>query len=150
MKSFNPREGVPGFTASGIAAGIKKNGAKDLGLILGEQPCTAAGVFTRNRVKAAPILLCQRRLRNGKAQAVLVNSGNANACTGQTGPDGRGPALADQFRAPTQPRAASANVSATYRTSSSLRRDENGRASADAATRSATGKSPGRKPNVAR
>jgi glutamate N-acetyltransferase / amino-acid N-acetyltransferase len=85
MKSFNPRDGVPGFTASGIAAGIKKNGAKDLGLILGEQPCTAAGVFTRNRVKAAPILLCQRRLRNGKARAVLVNSGNANACTGLTG-----------------------------------------------------------------
>jgi glutamate N-acetyltransferase / amino-acid N-acetyltransferase len=85
MKSFNPREGVPGFTASGIAAGIKKNGAKDLGLILGEQPCTAAGVFTRNRVKAAPVLLSRRRLRNGKAQAVLVNSGNANACTGQAG-----------------------------------------------------------------
>jgi glutamate N-acetyltransferase / amino-acid N-acetyltransferase len=85
MKSFNPREGVAGFTAAGIASGIKNNGAKDLGLILGEQPCTAAGVFTRNRVKAAPILLCQRRLRSGKAQAVLVNSGNANACTGQAG-----------------------------------------------------------------
>jgi glutamate N-acetyltransferase / amino-acid N-acetyltransferase len=85
VKAFNPREGVPGFIASGIAAGIKKNGAKDLGLILAEQPCTAAGVFTRNRVKAAPVLLCQQRLRSGKAQAVLVNSGNANACTGQAG-----------------------------------------------------------------
>lgn len=85
MKSFNPREGVPGFTAAGIASGIKKNGAKDLGLLLSEQPCTAAGVFTRNRVKAAPVLLCQKRLRSGSARAVLVNSGNANACTGERG-----------------------------------------------------------------
>ena len=85
MKSFPLREGVPGFLAAGIASGIKKNGAKDLGLLLSEQPCTAAGVFTKNRVKAAPVLLCQRRLRNGAAQAVLVNSGNANACTGPAG-----------------------------------------------------------------
>ena len=52
---------------------------------LSEQPCTAAGVFTRNRVKAAPVLLCQKRLRSGAARAVLVNSGNANACTGERG-----------------------------------------------------------------
>lgn len=85
MKSFNPQDGVPGFKASGIAAGIKRNGAKDLGLILCEKPCVAAGVFTRNRVKAAPVLLCQKRLRGGATQAVLVNSGNANACTGPSG-----------------------------------------------------------------
>ena len=50
-----------------------------------DQPAAAAGVFTKNRVKAAPVLLCQRRLRNGAVQAVLVNSGNANACTGDAG-----------------------------------------------------------------
>ena len=85
MKSFNPQDGVTGFKVAGIAAGIKKNRAKDLGLIFCEKPCVAAGVYTRNRVKAAPVLLCQRRLRSGTAQAVLVNSGNANACTGQKG-----------------------------------------------------------------
>jgi glutamate N-acetyltransferase / amino-acid N-acetyltransferase len=85
MKSFNPQDGVPGFKVSGIAAGIKKNGAKDLGLIFCDRACVAAGVFTRNRVKAAPVLLCQKRLRGNAAQAVLVNSGNANACTGPAG-----------------------------------------------------------------
>ena len=85
MKSFNPKEGVPGFLAAGIAAGIKKNGARDLGLFFSEKPCAAAGVFTKNRVKAAPVLICKKRLQKGTAQAVLVNSGNANACTGNDG-----------------------------------------------------------------
>ena len=85
MKSFNPKEGVPGFLAAGIAAGIKKNGARDLGLFFSEKPCAAAGVFTKNRVKAAPVLICKKRLQKGTAQAVLVNSGNANACTGEDG-----------------------------------------------------------------
>src|SRR4030042_4260827 len=76
---------VPGFRAAGIAAGIKKNQAKDLALIYSEVPSVAAGVFTTNRVKAAPALISRGRLRPGKARAVLVNSGSANACTGKKG-----------------------------------------------------------------
>jgi glutamate N-acetyltransferase/amino-acid N-acetyltransferase len=76
---------VAGFQAAGLAAGIKKHGGLDLALIVADSPATAAGVFTRNRVKAAPVLLCQRRLRSGQAQAILVNSGNANACNGSRG-----------------------------------------------------------------
>lgn len=85
MKSFNIKEGIPGFLAAGIAAGIKKNGAKDLGLLISATPCVAAGVFTTNRVKAAPVLVSKKRLQKGIIQAVLVNSGNANACTGLEG-----------------------------------------------------------------
>jgi len=76
---------VPGFRAAGVAAGIKKPGVLDLALMVADRPATTAGVFTRNRVKAAPVLLCQRRLRQGMAQAILVNSGNANCCTGPQG-----------------------------------------------------------------
>ncbi len=85
MKSFPIKEGVPGFLAAGIAAGIKSNGERDLGLLVCEKPCTAAGVFTKNRVKAAPVLVSKKRLQGGNIQAVLVNSGNANACTGPQG-----------------------------------------------------------------
>ncbi len=76
---------VPGFSAAGLAAGIKKQGGLDLALITAAEPTAAAGVFTTNRVKAAPVLLCRERLRRGAAQAILVNSGNANACTGPQG-----------------------------------------------------------------
>jgi glutamate N-acetyltransferase/amino-acid N-acetyltransferase len=76
---------VPGFKAAGTAAGIKKRGGLDLALIVADQPVAASGVFTRNRVKAAPVLLARARLRRGVAQAILVNSGNANACTGAEG-----------------------------------------------------------------
>jgi glutamate N-acetyltransferase/amino-acid N-acetyltransferase len=76
---------VKGFKAAGIAAGIKKHGGLDLALIAADRPVAAAGVFTQNRVKAAPVLLCQRRLRPGQAQAILINSGNANACNGPRG-----------------------------------------------------------------
>lgn len=76
---------IPGFRAAATAAGIKKHGGLDLALIVADRPATAAGVFTRNRVKAAPVLLCRRRLKGGTAQAILVNSGNANACTGPLG-----------------------------------------------------------------
>ncbi len=74
-----------GFKAAGIAAGIKASGNKDLALIFSETPCSAAGVFTLNRVKAAPVLVMQEYLRDGRAQAVVVNSGNANCCTGDQG-----------------------------------------------------------------
>ena len=74
-----------GFAAAGIASGLKKNGAKDLGLIYSETPANAAGVFTRNLVRAAPVLLDQERLKGGTCQAVIANSGNANCCTGEKG-----------------------------------------------------------------
>ena len=77
--------GVPGFKASAAAAGLKKDGTLDLALIFSEEEATAVGVFTTNRVKAAPVILSQEHLRNGKARAIIANSGNANACTGQTG-----------------------------------------------------------------
>ncbi|MDP2646714.1 MAG: bifunctional glutamate N-acetyltransferase/amino-acid acetyltransferase ArgJ [Desulfobacterales bacterium] len=74
-----------GFQAAGIAAGIKKNGRKDLGLIFSQVPATVAGVFTRNQVQAAPVLLDRKRIAAGTCQAVVVNSGNANCCTGPQG-----------------------------------------------------------------
>jgi len=75
----------PGFTAGGVAAGLKKNGKDDLGLIFSEVPASAAGVFTRNRVQAAPVLLDRERIQSGLCQAIIVNSGNANCCTGDRG-----------------------------------------------------------------
>ena len=74
-----------GFKAAGMHAGLKKNGAPDLGLIYSDTPAAAAAVFTRNRVQAAPVLLDRQRIRSGRAQAVIVNSGNANCCTGVRG-----------------------------------------------------------------
>lgn len=76
---------VPGFKAAGIAAGIKKTQAKDLALLYSETPAAAAGVFTLNRVKAAPVQISAERVKSGGAQAVLINSGSANACTGRRG-----------------------------------------------------------------
>lgn len=74
-----------GFKATGIASGIKKNGAKDLGLIFSEVPANVAGVFTRNKVLAAPVLLDKERIKSGICQAVIANSGNANCCAGEQG-----------------------------------------------------------------
>jgi len=75
----------PGFKAAGVAAGIKKNGRKDLGLIVCDLPASVAGVFTRNRVQAAPVMLDRERVKGGVCRAVVVNSGNANCCTGDAG-----------------------------------------------------------------
>ncbi len=74
-----------GFQVAGVAAGLKKNGRNDLGLIFSRVPTTAAGVFTQNRVQAAPVVLDRERIKTGVCQAVLVNSGNANCCTGEQG-----------------------------------------------------------------
>lgn len=74
-----------GFKAGGVAAGIKKQSVYDLGVIYSEAPATAAGVFTRNRVKAAPVLVTRHHLGNGAARAVIANAGNANCCTGEAG-----------------------------------------------------------------
>ena len=76
---------VRGFLFSGISAGIKKYGKRDLGLIYSEVPAQVAGLFTTNAVKAAPVQLDRERLRRGFCQAIVVNSGNANACTGSQG-----------------------------------------------------------------
>lgn len=75
---------VAGFRFAGLACGIK-GGAPDLGLILADEDVAAAGVFTKNRVCAAPVVLSKKRVRRGRLRAVLVNSGNANACTGDQG-----------------------------------------------------------------
>ncbi len=76
---------VPGFLFSGISAGIKKDGKRDLGLIYSEAPAQVAGLFTTNAVKAAPVQLDMERVKRGLCQAIIVNSGNANACTGRLG-----------------------------------------------------------------
>ncbi|NKY87448.1 bifunctional glutamate N-acetyltransferase/amino-acid acetyltransferase ArgJ [Nocardia veterana] len=75
-----------GYRAAGIAAGIKANGKLDLALVFNEGPeYAAAGVFTRNKVKAAPVLWSQQVLTGGRLRAVILNSGGANACTGPGG-----------------------------------------------------------------
>ncbi|MFJ5262855.1 bifunctional glutamate N-acetyltransferase/amino-acid acetyltransferase ArgJ [Streptomyces sp. NPDC088387] len=75
-----------GFTAAGVAAGIKENGNPDLALVVNTGPrLAAAGVFTSNRVKAAPVLWSEQVLKGGQVSAVILNSGGANACTGPKG-----------------------------------------------------------------
>ena len=76
-----------GFLAGATYAGIKTEGERllDLGILCSEVPCVVAGVFTTNKVKAAPVVLCQEKLAVGRAQAIVVNSGCANACTGGQG-----------------------------------------------------------------
>ncbi|MFI9121810.1 bifunctional glutamate N-acetyltransferase/amino-acid acetyltransferase ArgJ [Streptomyces bikiniensis] len=75
-----------GFTAAGVAAGIKQNGNPDLALVVNTGPRrAAAGVFTSNRVKAAPVVWSQQVLADGELTAVVLNSGGANACTGPQG-----------------------------------------------------------------
>lgn len=76
---------IKGFSLSAIAAGIKYQDRLDVGLIYSDVPVVTAGVFTTNQVKAAPIMLDMERLKQGRAQAILVNSGNANACNGSKG-----------------------------------------------------------------
>lgn len=75
-----------GFRAAGVAAGLKSTGALDLALVVNDGPAhTAAGVFTRNKVKAAPVLWSQQVITTGRLRAVVLNSGGANACTGPEG-----------------------------------------------------------------
>ncbi len=77
---------VPGFKATGIVSGIKPSGAKDLTLVVSDVPAIAAGVFTKNRVQSPSVIYNKRRLAKvEKFKAVIVNSGNANACTGPQG-----------------------------------------------------------------
>ena len=74
-----------GFTACGMAAGIKKNGSLDLGMLVSDRPARVAAVFTRNRVQAAPVKLDRERVKSGSARAVIVNAGNANCANGPQG-----------------------------------------------------------------
>ncbi len=74
-----------GFRAAGVTAGIKKSGAKDMAMIVADVPAAVAGTFTTNQVKAAPVRLDMERLKGRTARAIVVNSGNANACNGPRG-----------------------------------------------------------------
>jgi len=74
-----------GFLAAGQHAGIKPGREKDLALLVSSKPAEAAGAFTTNQVKAGPVRVCQTHIKNGPIRAVILNSGNANACTGVRG-----------------------------------------------------------------
>jgi glutamate N-acetyltransferase/amino-acid N-acetyltransferase len=76
---------IPGFMFSGISAGLKEGKERDLALFYSVTPATVAGVFTTNKVKAAPVLMDRLRIKKGRCQAIIANSGIANACTGKRG-----------------------------------------------------------------
>ena len=90
MKACNGGVCAPaGFRAAGVHCGIRKNKSKkDLALIYSDTPCAAAAVYTQNLVKGAPITVTRENIADGRAQAVLCNSGNANTCNAD------GPAVA--------------------------------------------------------
>lgn len=75
---------VKGFVSNGVSSGIKKNGQPDLGIVLFEKECDGFGMFTTNKIKAAPVIISKKHIKN-KTRLLIVNSGNANACTGETG-----------------------------------------------------------------
>jgi glutamate N-acetyltransferase/amino-acid N-acetyltransferase len=81
----NKEFAVPGFRASSVSAGLKKDTSPDMALILSDREAVAAGVFTTNKIKAAPVLISMERARKGRARAIIANAGNANACTGNEG-----------------------------------------------------------------
>ncbi|MFO7636858.1 MAG: bifunctional glutamate N-acetyltransferase/amino-acid acetyltransferase ArgJ [Clostridia bacterium] len=74
-----------GFLAAGVGCGIKKTNGLDLALVYSDAPCRAYGVYTKNRVKGHSLLLTRKNLRNMEARAIVINSGNANACIGPAG-----------------------------------------------------------------
>jgi glutamate N-acetyltransferase/amino-acid N-acetyltransferase len=77
---------APGFRYAGVHSGLRPDpNRRDLALVVSDQPASAAGVFTQNRVKAAPVLVCRERVPTAQARAIVICSGNANACTGQQG-----------------------------------------------------------------
>lgn len=89
IHGFSPAVGgvaaAAGFSASGVAAGLKAGGKRDLALVAAETAVPAAAVFTTNKVAAAPVLVSRRHAASGLARAVIINAGNANACTGDEG-----------------------------------------------------------------
>ncbi|HEU5360756.1 MAG TPA: bifunctional ornithine acetyltransferase/N-acetylglutamate synthase, partial [Candidatus Deferrimicrobiaceae bacterium] len=76
---------MPGFRGSGVWCGIKKRRKADLALVLSDRPCVSDVLFTRNRVIAAPVAWGRRLPSRSALRGVIVNSGNANACTGREG-----------------------------------------------------------------
>jgi glutamate N-acetyltransferase/amino-acid N-acetyltransferase len=76
-----------GYRAAGIQTGVKESGAKDLALVYSTRPANAAAVYTTNKVQGAPIAIDREHLADGKARAVILNSGNANVCNGDVGLD---------------------------------------------------------------
>jgi len=74
-----------GFLAGAVQSGIKNKRELDLAVLYSEEPCVAAGAFTTSAIKAAPVILSQKHLQNRNAQAIVVNSGCANACVGDSG-----------------------------------------------------------------
>jgi len=85
VKSSASKIYVPGYLANGISAGIKEGDVKDLGMIYSTVPAKAAALFTKNTFKAAPVLIDIERIKRGVAQAIITNSGCANAATGKEG-----------------------------------------------------------------
>jgi glutamate N-acetyltransferase / amino-acid N-acetyltransferase len=86
MKNLDPKNvTVPGYKVWGIHCGIKKTDKKDMAIIVSDREAAVAGVFTKNKVKAAPVVLGMARARSGKGQVIVANSGCANACTGKQG-----------------------------------------------------------------
>ena len=79
------KQTVKGFKAAAVASGLKKGDNADITLIVSDVPASAAGVFTANKVKAAPVLLTRKHILGGTARAIIANAGNANACTGNPG-----------------------------------------------------------------
>ena len=76
---------IPGFRFAGVACGLKPSGNRDLALLVSDVPATAVAAFTTNRVKAAPVLIGEEIIKTGRLQAIVVNSGNANASTARPG-----------------------------------------------------------------
>ena len=76
---------TPGFLLSGVSAGLKKNEKKDLALVFSTVPAHVSAIFTKNLIKAAPLLVAEKRIVKGLCQAIIINSANANACTGERG-----------------------------------------------------------------
>lgn len=86
MPSNGPCPAPPsGFTAFGLACGIKESGREDLAVFVSDRPCAAAGVFTMNRVVGAPVRVTRKRVPSAEVRAVILNSGNSNDCTGEQG-----------------------------------------------------------------
>src|SRR5919107_3151573 len=86
IKSLSPGvTAASGFVAAGVGCGVRDAGRRDLGLLFSELPCETAAVFTRNAVWGAPLVVTREAVENGGVRAVVANSGNANAATGEGG-----------------------------------------------------------------
>ncbi len=86
MKTINGGITAPqGIKANGLWCGLKKSGKPDLSLIFCEKPCVSTGVFTKNSIIAAPLVVTKKKIQDSKAQAIIINSGNANCFTGKFG-----------------------------------------------------------------